>query len=303
MPTATELVEPLALMFEDDGSIPNNPRLALLIYRNAIDVSGTPDRESVIEAVFALISVSSTLGSWRTNPLAVQSIAGEMVTPHAWPRAQVHGFAEALGKRAERFGRLYVDYGVASLTFEWLRTSNNWHPGVKSADAIAFHPGSGVLRILEDVLANGLDVCTRATRTSLTVCTREPLPPDTFGDTKVEVVPALFAFSVLSQRGIRVTPKGIALNRVTVYANLPPLPAGTYEFRVQIEAPPSPTERTVGEIAVQIEDRLLPISKTTGHELTYRFTVDGKQAILWRVTPWISPLTITSARLERVESP
>jgi uncharacterized protein YjlB len=53
MPTATELVEPLALMFEDDGSIPNNPRLPLLIYRNAIDISGTPDRESVIEAVFA----------------------------------------------------------------------------------------------------------------------------------------------------------------------------------------------------------------------------------------------------------
>jgi len=53
MPTATELVEPLTLMFEDDGSIPNNPRLPLLIYRNAIDVSGTPDRENVIEAVFA----------------------------------------------------------------------------------------------------------------------------------------------------------------------------------------------------------------------------------------------------------
>ena len=53
MPTATELVEPLALMFEDDGSIPNNPRLPLLIYRNAIDIAGTPDRESVIEAVFA----------------------------------------------------------------------------------------------------------------------------------------------------------------------------------------------------------------------------------------------------------
>src|SRR5215471_14405807 len=53
MPTATELVEPLALMFEDDGSIPNNPRLPLLVYRNAIDVSGTPNREDVIEAVFA----------------------------------------------------------------------------------------------------------------------------------------------------------------------------------------------------------------------------------------------------------
>ncbi len=53
MPPATELAEPQAFMFDDDGSIPNNPRLPLLIYRNAIDVSGTPNREDVIEAVFA----------------------------------------------------------------------------------------------------------------------------------------------------------------------------------------------------------------------------------------------------------
>jgi hypothetical protein len=260
-------------------------------------------RPAVIEAVFALVSMASTLGVYRANPLATEIIAREMVTPHVWPRTQVHGFAEALGKRVERFGRLYVDDGVASLTLEWLRASNNWHAGVKPADAIAFHRGGRNPRVLEDVLANRLDVCTLARRTDLAVCTREPLPPDTFGATKVEVVPALFAFSDLTPRGIRVTPRGIALARATVYANLPPFPAGTYELRVQIEAPPSPTERTVGEIAVQVEDRLLPISTTTGHELTFRFTVDGKQAILWRVTPWVSPLTITSARLERVGSP
>jgi hypothetical protein len=260
-------------------------------------------RPAVVEAVFALVSVSSTLGIHRVNPVAAQGIAREMITPRAWHRAQVHGFAEALGKRTERFGRLYVDYGVASLTLEWLRASNNWHLGVKPADAIAFQSSSRELRIIEDLLANGLDVCTRATRTSLTVCTREPLPPDTFGDTKVEVIPALFTFSDLSRRGIRVTPNGITLRGESVYANLPALPAGTYELQAHIDGPPSPTERTVGELAVQIEDRLLPIVTTAGHELKLRFTVDGKHAILWRVTPWIAPLTITSARLERVESP
>jgi hypothetical protein len=257
----------------------------------------------VIEAVFALVSVSSTLGVYLANPVAAQTVAREMVTPRAWHRAQVHGFAEALGKRTERFGRLYVDYGVASLTLEWLRASHNWYPGVKPADAIAFHPGTGNLHILEDLVANGLDVCTRAARTRLTVCTREPLPPGTFGDTRVEMLPALFTFSDLTAYGIRVTPSGIALRGESVYANLPALPAGTYELVAHIDAPPSAAERTVGEIAVQVEDRLLPIATTTGHELRLRFTVDGKQAILWRVTPRVSPLTVTSARLERVESP
>ena len=45
-------VEPLAFMFRDDGSVPNNPHLPLLYYRDAIDVSGTRNPEQVIEALF-----------------------------------------------------------------------------------------------------------------------------------------------------------------------------------------------------------------------------------------------------------
>ena len=51
-PAVTKRSEPQALMFADDGSIPNNPRLPLLLYRNAIDLAGTPDPEGVIERVF-----------------------------------------------------------------------------------------------------------------------------------------------------------------------------------------------------------------------------------------------------------
>ena len=43
---------PEALMFADDGSVPNNPRLPFVIYRSAIDMSGTPNPEEVVEAVF-----------------------------------------------------------------------------------------------------------------------------------------------------------------------------------------------------------------------------------------------------------
>ena len=47
------IAEPHALMFADDGSIPNNPLLPFLVYRGAIDLSGTPDPEQVIEKTFA----------------------------------------------------------------------------------------------------------------------------------------------------------------------------------------------------------------------------------------------------------
>ena len=53
MPVLTKSSEPLALMFADDGSIPNNPRLPFLVYRGAIDLAGTPDPEHVIEKTFA----------------------------------------------------------------------------------------------------------------------------------------------------------------------------------------------------------------------------------------------------------
>jgi uncharacterized protein YjlB len=44
--------QPLKMMFADDGAIPNNPRLPLLLYRAAIDLSGTPHPEEVIEETF-----------------------------------------------------------------------------------------------------------------------------------------------------------------------------------------------------------------------------------------------------------
>jgi len=53
MSVLTRLAEPRALMFADDGSIPNNPRLPFLVYRGGIDLSGTPNPEEVIEKAFA----------------------------------------------------------------------------------------------------------------------------------------------------------------------------------------------------------------------------------------------------------
>ena len=53
MTVLTKPAQPLALMFADDGAIPNNARLPFLVYRNAIDLSGTPNPETVIEKAFS----------------------------------------------------------------------------------------------------------------------------------------------------------------------------------------------------------------------------------------------------------
>ncbi len=45
-------VEPLTLMFHDDGSVPNNPALPLVVYRGAVDVAAARDPETAIEQIF-----------------------------------------------------------------------------------------------------------------------------------------------------------------------------------------------------------------------------------------------------------
>ena len=46
-------IEPERFLFDDDGTIPNNPTLPFLIYRGAIDLKGSPDPEDLVERAFA----------------------------------------------------------------------------------------------------------------------------------------------------------------------------------------------------------------------------------------------------------
>lgn len=48
-----QMRDPLTFHFADDGSIPNNPALPMLVYRAGLDLAGTPDPEKRIEDVFA----------------------------------------------------------------------------------------------------------------------------------------------------------------------------------------------------------------------------------------------------------
>jgi uncharacterized protein YjlB len=53
MLTATKRPAPITHLFADDGRIPNNPTLPLVLYRGGIDLIGSPDPEMLIEKTFA----------------------------------------------------------------------------------------------------------------------------------------------------------------------------------------------------------------------------------------------------------
>lgn len=87
----TRPAEPTALMFADDGSVPNNPRLPFLLYRRGIDVSGTPDPEDVVEKVFQ----DNGWGDlWRNG-----------IYPYVHYHSMIHeGIGVARGRANVRFG-------------------------------------------------------------------------------------------------------------------------------------------------------------------------------------------------------
>jgi len=81
-------------MFGDDGSIPNNPRLPLLVYRGAIDLSLGPSAERVVESTFG---ASGWGDMWRNG-----------IFPYVHYHSMIH---EALGIAR---GRAKVRFGGAA---------------------------------------------------------------------------------------------------------------------------------------------------------------------------------------------
>jgi len=94
MTVLTRPAQPLSLMFADDGAIPNNARLPFLVYRNAIDLSGTPDPEVVIEKTFTR---HGWVDCWRNG-----------IYPYVHYHSMIH---EALGIAR---GRAKVRFGGAA---------------------------------------------------------------------------------------------------------------------------------------------------------------------------------------------
>jgi uncharacterized protein YjlB len=91
MPTASKRPAPVTHMFTDDGRIPNNPSLPLVLYRGAIDLAGSPDPEKLIEKTFAKNGWGDM---WRNG-----------IYPYAHYHSMIHeAMGLARGRATVRFG-------------------------------------------------------------------------------------------------------------------------------------------------------------------------------------------------------
>ncbi len=90
MPTAKKAAAPVTFTFADDGRIPNNP-LPFVLYRAAIDLTGSPDPERVVEKAFA---ANGWGGLWRNG-----------VYPYVHYHSMIHeAMGVARGSARVRFG-------------------------------------------------------------------------------------------------------------------------------------------------------------------------------------------------------
>jgi len=64
MTAGTKATEPRTLMFADDGVIPNNPTLPLVLMPGALDLAGSAEPEERIEAIFRRNGWGNT---WRNG--------------------------------------------------------------------------------------------------------------------------------------------------------------------------------------------------------------------------------------------
>ncbi|HXQ82450.1 MAG TPA: cupin domain-containing protein [Xanthobacteraceae bacterium] len=82
---------PVTHKFADDGRIPNNPSLPLILYRGGIDLAGSPDPEDVIEEKFA---ANGWGNMWRNG-----------IYPYPHYHSMIHEvMAIARGRATVRFG-------------------------------------------------------------------------------------------------------------------------------------------------------------------------------------------------------
>jgi hypothetical protein len=255
-------------------------------------------RAIVIEAVFAGICLTATIGLDRAWPEMVAFSRREFVHKQPMDRAATHRFVKALGEHRDELGRLYADYPIAALALEALRPDDGWRPGVAPADAITFHNETFSRdQLLPDLFANQLDVCTHVKGTGIFLCTRDRLPADRFAGIATEVIPSSFAFaSSLKRRGVGVDARGVTLqDGVYLEGPLGLLPQGTYELSFTLETdapvPAGGAEMATLYVASGNEIRATSAAPSGAHTLSVRFDANGKE-VLWFHTSSSLPSTL-----------
>lgn len=261
----------------------------------------------VLEIVFALVCVASTLGMHRGAAAALKFTVAEMAIPRARDRAAVHGFVEALDTHRSDFGELSVDYAVSAIALEHLHLRDTWTRSRNvGPDSFVFHDraqGEEPDVLFPEIVASSMDWCTRIVGTHIVVCSRKRFPPTTFEGLATQVVPAAFVFSRLFRSSVRVDADGVTLGAgASVYGPFGRLPAGTYECVVSF------TTTSSSGVRMFVETDLEPISDVSvtagANDLRLTFVIGGEEhPIAYRFTAGQAPLTIREVRVRRIDGP
>ena len=268
--------------------------------------SGRRLRPRVLEGVFALLCISSTVGFCRTDPPFTKLLVHDMTRLGHFNRGSLHRFVDDLRKRRSDLGRFYVDYSVASVALEVLDDDQLWSPKIDPADAIAFHEETFFRdQLLPALFANHLDSCTRIHGTGILVCTRAPLPAGFFEGVQTDIVPSSFAFAnSLRRPGAKVTDKGIRYaSGVGIDGWLGVLPKGTYELRWKIDTELPPGTDTMVDVAIMVgADRRAFVTVPTGtRSLSVQFEASGDEVLWFRSQSHVAgTFTVTSAQIVRI---
>lgn len=255
-------------------------------------------RPGLLEAVFALICISSMLGYHRAMPGPFRATTRDMAFAQPQNRAAVHGFVDAVGEHQATFGQFYVDNAVGALAQEWLHLGQIWHTGDNPPpDTYAFHirEDHGERGVLPDLLLHGLESCLHVAETGIYVCSRRPLPAATFENVKTEAIPASLLSARFDRRTVSFDPRGITLPPgASVTGGLGALERGTYEWRLGVAG---------GSLALHVENETETVAEARvgGQEDVVRFSTDGVLPLRFRLSAAAS-VTITSASLRRVET-
>lgn len=249
-------------------------------------------RPGVIEAVFALVCLSSTIGVFRGRPDVATAVARDVAFLQKMDREAVHGFADALLDHHAELGNIYVDNPVGALVQEGFRLREHWFYRQARPDALAFYAqGNGVLPELAQA---ELDHCVQALATHLYLCARAPVPRSIFEDLAIRRVPAMFVFTRFERPGVVTSEDDMRiLAGFGLQGGLGALPEGHYTWTVQVE----------GTARLRIDPDEASISEIQGTgELVLPFQTDGERAIGYRVTAMgPEPLVIKAAKLRRLD--
>jgi hypothetical protein len=251
-------------------------------------------RPRVIEALFALICVSSTLGSYRGGPRGVERTVKDMVFLQRMDREAVHDFADALLAHHDELGTVFIDDAVAALVQEGFRVNEHWlRRTTQRPDTLAFHLQSSGIALLAQLAELELDTCLHTIATRLYVCSRAPLPAAMFTGAEIQRMPATFTFTRIDRPGVIADARGVQiLPGYSLQGPLGELPRGHYVWRVQFE----------GAARLRIDPDGGQVSEATGAgELAVPFETDGERVVGYRATA-IGPerLVIKSATLRRL---